>query len=141
IGFSAGYMSNSAKAFIQTTDDMGNPVAKCTDNTPTCRSADDTGFRVFPLALLAVYRFTMISDRTVVPLVPYAKLGLSYYIWRMSKGNGDTSSIMGNDASGATLGWQGSLGLSFRVDRLDPDAAKEMSTELGVDHVGFFAEV
>lgn len=143
IGISAGYMSNSAQAFIQASDDAGNPLPmpKCTDNTSMCRSADSTGFTMYPLALLAVYRFTMIADRSVIPVVPYAKLGLSYYIWRMTNFTGGTSSFNGNDGAGGTLGWQGTIGLSIRAERLDPESARALSSDLGVDHIGFFAEL
>lgn len=143
IGISAGYMSNGANAFIQASDADGNPLPmpKCTDNTSMCRSADSTDFTMYPLALLAVYRFTMIADRSVVPLVPYAKLGLSYYIWRMTNFTGGTSSFNGNDAAGGTLGWQGTIGISIRAERLDPESARALSSDLGVDHIGFFAEL
>ena len=41
------------------------------------RSDDETAFHLMPTSLSAVYRFTWIADTTVVPIVPYAKLGLS----------------------------------------------------------------
>src|SRR5262249_5811520 len=132
IGLSVGYMSNSANAFQQDpTTGMSNGM----------RAADQTHFSMFPLALLAVYRLTEIADRTVVPIVPYAKCGFSYYIWHMTRDDGSTSEIAGQKALGATLGWQTSVGLSFRADRLDPSGTKSLETDLGVEHVGFFAEM
>jgi MYXO-CTERM domain-containing protein len=126
-----GYMSDDAQSFME--DPSGNPL-------PT-RSDDETNFNLMPTSLSAVYRFTMIADRTVVPLVPYAKLGLAYYIWWSTRGDGSTSSTPTNgDASGATLGWQGTIGVSFRADMLDPTATHNMRSELGVEHVGFFFE-
>ena len=70
---------------------------------PACRAPDKTTFSLIPTALLLVYRYTGLADRTVVPLVPYAKIGLSYYIWHITKDNGDTSSFNGQNAFGATL--------------------------------------
>ena len=141
-GISAGYMSNSAKSFIEDQrpgDNFGKAI--CTDNTSACRSADDTTFKLFPVAFLIVYRFTELADKTVVPIVPYVKAGLSYYIWRITKGNGDVSSDLGQDGAGGTLGLQGTVGVSVRAERLDPDAARSMSSDLGVDHIGFFFEL
>jgi hypothetical protein len=133
IGLSIGYSSNSAQSFTE--DASGHAT--------TMRSGDETTFHLIPIALLAVYRFTVISDRSVVPLVPYAKLGLSYYIWWNTRGDGSVSVYdpTGQEGRGATLGWQGSLGLAFRADRLDPDAARAAENELGVEHISFFAEV
>jgi hypothetical protein len=132
IGLSVGYMSNTSHAFVE------DPT---THMSTGVRAADETRFLMIPIALLAVYRLTELADRTYVPLVPYAKVGLSYYIWRMTKDDGSISEVAGKQGLGATLGWQASVGLSFRADRLDPDEAKSMETELGVEHVGFFAEL
>ena len=134
-GFSAGYLQDSAEACAQ------NP-----DGTPDCATAprpgDGTTFHLIPTALTAVYRFTDLADRTYVPLVPYVKLGLAYYIWWITKGDGDvTSTPMNGRARGGTLGWQGSLGVSVRADRIDPAAARNLETEFGVEHAGFFAEL
>src|SRR5262249_27687965 len=81
IGLSVGYMSNSGKSFQE------DPTTHMSTGT---RSADHTTFTMYPIALVAVYRLTEIADRTVVPLVPYAKLGFSYYIWHMTRDDGST---------------------------------------------------
>jgi hypothetical protein len=131
LGASIGYMWNSAKSFAQ--DENGVVTSM--------RSADDTGFKLFPLALMVVYRSTALADRTVIPIVPYAKVGLSYYIWQITKGDGSTAEISGQKGRGATLGWQGTLGLALRADRLDPEAARGLESDLGVEHAGFFFDV
>jgi hypothetical protein len=107
----------------------------------TTRAPDATTFLMIPVSLVAVYRFTMLADQTLVPLVPYAKAGFSYYIWRITKDNGDLASVAGDQAFGGTLGWQATIGLSFRADRIDPEGTKSLETELGVEHIGFFAEL
>ncbi len=132
--FGMGYMQKWAHAFAE--DDMGNPIYSMRSTT------DKTTFRLVPLYVGAVYRYTQLADRTVIPLVPYAKLGLAYDLWWITKGNGEVSKTdKGGEAKGGTLGWQGALGLSFRADAIDPGAARNMQTEMGVEHVGFFAEV
>ncbi len=134
VAFGLGYMQNTAAAFVQKAD--GTP--DYTMRAP----ADDTAFHLLPVFVGVAYRFTMIADETVIPVVPYAKLGVSYYLWWITKGNGDLSSTMDKGkARGGTLGWQGSLGLSLRADEIDPSAARSLQTELGVEHAGFFAEV
>jgi hypothetical protein len=127
-----GYTSDSAKSFKQDPE---------TGMTLPERSEDDTAFRLLPLSLSVVYRMTELADRTVIPLVPYAKLGLSYYIWQITKGNGDLSSVMGDEARGGTLGWQGTVGILLRAEGLDPSSAHNLQSELGVEHAGFFFEL
>lgn len=134
VAASIGYMSNSAAAFKQRADGSPDYGERST--------ADDTGFRLVPLSVSAVYRFTRIADDTVVPLVPYLKLGASYYIWWITKGDGDiTENPTNGDAYGGTLGWQASLGLAVRAEQLDPGSARNLESELGVEHAGFFFEL
>ncbi len=132
-------MSNTAKAFALNPD--GTHVICTTANASTCRTADDTGFDMFPLSLGLVYRVTELSDRTVIPIVPYVKLGLSYYLWRVTKGDGSVAmTSAGGDAAGATLGWQGTVGIAIRAEKFDTDSARNLDEDLGVQHAGFFIE-
>ncbi len=133
LAFSLGYTQQTAHSFIF---DPGNP----TDLNN--RSADTTGFHLLPFSVSVVYRFTELADRTYVPIVPYVKLGLSYYTWWVTRGTGALATTKtGKDALGATPGWQTSVGLTFRVDAIDPDASKNLSVELGIEHVGLFFEL
>lgn len=133
VGVSVGWTQASAKAFLQ--DENGNA-------TDMRSEADDTTFKLLPAALSVVYRFTRLADETFLPLVPYGKLGLAYYLWWVTKGDGDTAETMTNGkAFGATLGWQGTVGLSLRADRFDPEAARSLESELGIRHAGFFVEL
>ena len=126
-GLTLGYTYRTAHAFEASQTGMTNLV----------RASDKTAFHVVPMALSAVYRFTYLADNTVVPLVPYAKLGLAYYIWWFTKGGGDLAETPeGDNAIGATLGWQGTIGLNLRADAIDRDGIRD----LGVDHIGFFFE-
>jgi MYXO-CTERM domain-containing protein len=135
IGASVGYMQDTARAYKE--DEAGNPIVT---PDPGDRATDKTRFRLFPTSLLAVYRFTHLADRTPVPIVPYAKLGLSYYVWWITKGDGSTSESANGDGKGATLGWQGTLGLSLRADFLDPQATRNLALDFGIEHAGFFIE-
>jgi hypothetical protein len=73
--------------------------------------------------------------------VPYAKVGVAYYLWWITKGDGSVTSTPGNGkARGATLGWQGTIGLALRADFLDPQASRNLSIDYGIEHACFFAE-
>lgn len=135
VGATLGYMQDTAQTFPLGTD--GRPILD-----DDMRTSDETAFHLIPMALLVVYRFTALADQTPIPLVPYAKLGLSYYVWWVSKGDGSLASTEDKgDAAGGSLGWQGTIGLSVRADAFDPQAAINLSSEYGVEHAGFFLEL
>lgn len=141
IGGSIGYMSNTADAWADGST-PGDPDRMRSDG-------DTTTFGVLPLALTAIYRLTYLDERFGIPVVPYLRGGLSYYVWWM-RTNGETSSVCwdgtrtpgcdADDAMGATIGYQGSIGLAIRAERLDAAAAASMRAS-GILHAGFFAEL
>jgi hypothetical protein len=135
IAGSLGYAQKTANAF-----------ATCPANDPDCMpdtraDGDKTSFRLVPMALSAVYRFTLLDDQWKVPLVPYARAGLSYYLWWITAPDGSLSEIEGDRALGASLGWQGSVGLAVRAERLDPQSARSLRNDLGIEHAGFYGEL
>ena len=98
-------------------------------------SGDTSNFRVVPLSLSAVYRFDRLLDDRNIPVVPYGKIGLDYALWRITNGNGDTAQdAMGNSGEGGTLGWHAAVGVALVIDWLDPEAARDFDTDLGVNH-------
>ncbi|MSP16425.1 MAG: hypothetical protein EXR73_07430 [Myxococcales bacterium] len=134
VGLSIGYLSNSAAAFLE--DGDGNPLY-----LEPRSEADDTAFKLMPTALIAVYRSTWFADHTVVPLIPYVKAGLAWYVWWVTKGDDMiTMTDTNGSAAGATLGWQATVGLALRADRLDPGAARSLQSEMGIEHSNFFIE-
>jgi hypothetical protein len=141
LAVSLGYMGKKAHAWEAGSDpnDAMRPRAEGDNNT----------FRLFPLTLSAVYRFTYLDDEFGIPLVPYARAGLGYYVWWVTAPNGDfaTSCTAGGDtmgcpkttAAGASLGFVGSVGLAIRAERIDESAARSMR-ESGIEHAGFYGE-
>lgn len=141
LGVSLGYMGKKAHAWLAGSDpnDAMRPRAEGDTNT----------FRLFPLTLSAVYRFSFLDDEYGIPIVPYARAGLGYYVWWVVAPNGDFASscktggdTMGCDkttAAGASLGFVGSVGLAIRAERIDPAAARSMR-ESGIEHAGFYGE-
>jgi len=177
IGFSAGYYRKSAPGF-QNTAQTGHAPDYCTlvDNgsggrrytvrdpmqtadkplprvdvgdVSRCFSSDENIFNLVPLSLLAVYRFDVLDKRFRIPLIPYIKLGLGYYIWWF--GNSahfvSTADSTVNDkpesftASGATVGFILNPGLALDLSALDPSAARAIDQEIGLNRVTLFVEM
>jgi hypothetical protein len=150
---SAGYLATAANAFE--VDDAGKIVPTSTGK-PSRSTSDRTGFRMLPTSIGAVYRFSVLDDYYGIPLVPYGRIGLSYAMWWVTQPSGalarsptaacpmpgaEGSTCKGEKARGGSLGWQWTVGLSFRAERLDTDAASSLHNELGIAHAGFFAEL
>jgi hypothetical protein len=142
IGISIGYMSKTAKAW------QAGSTASQGDLRPRAEG-DENKFRLFPISINAIYRFTYLDDEFGVPLVPYAKIGGAYYVWWIVAPNGDFATAckdgggaMGcaqTTAAGATIGFVGTIGLSIRAERIDESAARSMR-ESGIEHAGFYGE-
>ena len=96
-------------------------------------SSDYTVLNVMPFAVLAVIRVDVFADYLRVPLVPYFKAGLNWYLWWVL-GAGETIE------SGGTMGWQVNPGLAFRLDSFDPMSARTFDNEVGVNHTYIFFE-
>lgn len=111
---------------------------------PACEKspADYTSLRLIPLAALLVYRMDEAANRWNIPLVPYAKIGLNYTIWTITDGNGDVPDYGAHGrGQGGTMGWQAALGISLRLDFLDPGAARGFDADAGVNHSYAFFEL
>jgi len=148
---SLGLTSQRANAFQ--VDANGDVLYDPDTGKPVRAAGNRVIFRLVPTSVGAVYRLTALDDRFHVPVVPYAKLGLSYYIWWVRAPDGSFAEVPtpdcmdltagdchGDRARGATIGWQASIGLALRAERLDPDAARNLREE-GIEHAGFFAEL
>ena len=141
IGVTAGFARRTTHSFNY--NDLAGTEA-CT--IPNCtRSGDQTALNVMPFSLLLVYRWDWLALKHHVPLVPYLKIGLAYYVWWIENGSGSTSSVLTNgkkeDAYGGTFGWVVNPGLSFLLDIIDPSAARTIDAELGINHSYVFVEL
>lgn len=131
VGVTFGYMHKSAFAYL----DMTQP-----SNDRPRSSGDGTSFSLVPFAVTASYRADQLDDMYGIPIVPFARLGLAYYVWWIKAPSGDIATIDGsNQARGASMGITGELGFTVRAERIDADAARSMR-EGGLQHAGFFAE-
>ncbi len=150
---SIGFNKQNAKAFA--IDDMGN-VQRDLNGKAVRSSGDVTKFRLFPTSFGVVYRFTRLDEEFGIPIVPYGRASLSYYLWFFSDPSGDfseapTSGCMSPGSSGSTctvnrarggsLGYQATIGIALRAERLDPAAEVSLRTQMGIEHAGFFVEL
>jgi hypothetical protein len=141
VGVSVGYLGRKARAFTLDSKPADDPRA---------RGADVNKFRLIPTAVTAVYRFTWLDDEYGIPVVPYARAGLSYYVWWVSLANGKfaeactdgtmTAGCTTTKGLGGSLGVQGSIGLAIRAERIDASAAMSMR-QSGIQHAGIYAEL
>lgn len=143
VGGTIGYMQKSAYAYVAGTSENDEERIRSTAGKNT--------FRLIPAAATVGYRFTYLDDAYGIPVVPYVKGGLSYYVWWMKAPNGNLSKVCDadspegmcnneNKAYGGSLGFQGAVGISIRAERIDADAAISMRSS-GLMHAGFYAEL
>lgn len=116
-----------------------NATAKAPLASGSGLSAQDTKLNIFPIHALGVLRFDWIADRTLVPLAPYAKLGLGYAYWWSVDGE-ETANAAGVAGKDTSYGWVMALGLVFRLDWLDLQGAATADAALGLNHSGLFIE-
>ncbi|MBS1149494.1 MAG: hypothetical protein H6Q89_1192 [Myxococcaceae bacterium] len=124
VGFTFGYAEKFA------------PAIDATTLTPATES---TGLRVFPMKLLAVYRWDWAANKHNIPLVPYLKAGFVAEPWWVVKG-GKTETADGREGTGVRFGVAATIGLALQIDFLDPRLARDFDTSAGVNHTYLFAE-
>jgi hypothetical protein len=104
------------------------------------RAAQTTSFEMMPMYVVGVLRADVIARETVVPLVPYAKLGLGYALWWTGDGDGTAESDDGTKGRGSSYGYQYALGLMLLLDWLEPHGASQMDAATGVNNSYLFVE-
>jgi hypothetical protein len=97
-------------------------------------TGDQTTLRIIPLSISGVYRADILPRLTGLPFVPYAKAGLDYALWSSQRTGA------GHDYQGGTPGWHAAGGLAINLDFLDPDGARMLDHESGVNHTAIFFE-
>ena len=94
---------------------------------------ETTEMSIYPLLVSLSYRFDLYQD--VFPVMPVFKAGLSYYLWNVYDGSGEVARFAGGgEASGATFGWQYTVGLQLLLDSLDRGMAWAFDRDAGVNH-------
>jgi hypothetical protein len=86
-----------------------------TGNTPTA-------MEVVPLSVGVVYRFDWFFTEWGVPVVPYGKAALDYYLWWFQSAGKTAQFQTGKDAKGGTAGYEAAGGIAFNLDWIDKNA-------------------
>jgi len=102
-------------------------------------SGDSYSLDIYPFYLAAVLRADAFWVDRRFPLVPYAKLGLGYAIWRASN-TGGTSEASGVSGKGSTWGTHAALGISFALDSIDSGATRNMDNAIGINNTYVYFE-
>jgi hypothetical protein len=98
-------------------------------------SIDKSTLKIIPVSVSAIYRFDYFLETRRFPLVPFGKLGLDWAYWQITDGNDEIATDgQGGTGRGGTLGWHAAAGLQFALDFIDPDAARDFDSDLGVNH-------
>ncbi len=102
------------------------------------KSSDGTGFHLVTAKLFASYRFDyFVPDG--FPLVPYVKGGLDWVVYWEQLSSGAITQGTNGSAIGLVTGLEATAGLSFLIDFIDPQIARDMYTDLGIAHSYFTA--
>jgi hypothetical protein len=119
VGFKTGFFSKAGHAL---------------DTSTGARTGDRTTFNVLPTSLTLTYRPDFLYEQYRFPLVPFGRVALERYNWWVTK---DTKWVK----KGATNGWSATVGLALFIDFLDPDSARDLDREVGVNHTALYLDV
>ncbi len=124
VGIGGGYWEKSGHGFLP-------------DGTA---SGDSTALKVIPSRLSVTYRFDVLAERWSIPLAPYARVSFDRYWWWVTNGSGGTATSGGKSGWGATNGYSFSGGVALLLDVIDPELAREMDRDVGINHTYAFVD-
>lgn len=102
-------------------------------------SAQETTLNIIPFHLVGVLRVDALADQFNIPFCPYAKLGFGYAMW-WSKDGDKSAQADGVEGKDTSYGYAYALGISGRLDWLDPSDAASADASLGINHSSIFIE-
>ncbi|MFB6352248.1 MAG: MXAN_2562 family outer membrane beta-barrel protein [Bradymonadaceae bacterium] len=150
VGVMAGYSSFTGKSEVQGGDggngggDGGNGGGDGGNGGDSSDSGvnltEETKFRVFPIALIASYRWDWLVEKFRIPLAPKVETGFDYYIWRVKDGAGNLSKTDGTEAAGGVPGFHVAARIEFLLDAIDPETAAAFDMSWGINNSYLFAE-
>ena len=114
----------------------------CTSETleGSSEGSSRTSLTAWPLSAGIVYKFDQLKENWSIPLVPYAKGGVDYFLWTNTV-DGETSTASdGSSGSGGQFGVTGSLGIALNIDFIEPSAATNARNGPGVADFYLFFE-
>lgn len=110
------------------------------------KSQDTTVFNILPAELNLMYKFDYYANAANIPLVPYVKGGLDYYIFWITDSRGDISRYQNSEGKtfegyGGKTGYHYAGGLMFLLDWIDRETAADFDMEFGVNNSYIFIEL
>ncbi len=145
VGITTGFYRRTTHGFELSPDGTRCDLATCS------RSGDETALNIIPLTALFVYRFDLLANRYHIPLVPYFKIGLAYYVWFIQNGDGSIASyprptatnagVHGESAYGGSFGFVLNPGIALQLDFIERGVARNMDGETGINHTYLFCEL
>ena len=124
----------------------GRGVIRDAKDDPQPGPKGSSTFNLVPLSLTAGYHFDVLLDRTSIPLAPYVRGGLAYYVWWNTRDDGSISRFTDENADvqraqGGKFGLIGTLGVAFSLNVFDPTAAARFRQSTGVRSSYIFIEL
>ncbi len=105
-------------------------------------TSETTSITIFPMHASVVLRIDEISKRTVLPIVPYAKLGFGFGVWNSGTSRGTSKLNDSNKqvAEGVSFGPHVALGGMFGLNWLDRRSGSMARETSGIDQAYVFGE-
>jgi hypothetical protein len=103
-------------------------------------SGQKSSLTIAPAYAVGVLRFDLLVREFEIPLGAYAKLGLGAAMWSINDGVRTATDDEGSKGRDISYGYQFALGGMFLLDFLDPGAAIQLDTDLGVNNSYWFFE-
>jgi hypothetical protein len=107
---------------------------------PATGVSQESSLNIMPFYGVGVLRVDTFARRFGVPLVPYAKLGLSWAFWWVNDGVGTATNDAGVKGKDISFGTQVGLGGMLLLDILEPSAALGADNDSGVNNSYLFFE-
>jgi hypothetical protein len=104
---------------------------QATDGTP---ASEETTLYIIPLTAVAGLRFDGLARRYSIPLVFTGRVGWEWAHWNTGTGSR-------TDATGWSLGPVFAVQAAFDLDIFQPDGARNLDEEWGINHTYLFAEL
>jgi hypothetical protein len=117
-----------------------NKIQFVVPGEPPPSISQESTLNIMPFYGVGVLRVDTFARNFKVPLVPYAKLGLSWAFWWINDGVGTATTDTGEKGRDVSFGYQASLGGMFLLDILDPGGALSADVDSGVNNSYLFFE-
>lgn len=102
------------------------------------RGEEDTSLTIYPMYGVAVLRADAVYRDLRIPLVPFAKAGVGYALWKATNPGGTSKALRpdGTDTAGKghTWGTHFAVGVGLVLDALDTYASRNLDNTVGINH-------